>query len=405
MVVVLLVACVNVTTLILSRAAARRREFALRVALGASRWRLARVTLLESAWLGAAGLGAGLAPRGAGGERCCGRCAPSALPRLSGVDLNWTVAGWAALGDGRLRRRWRAGAARVVEAAAASRCRERDRRRPARTWGRRALIVSQVAGAFALLVAAGLLARSFSRVLAVDPGFDPRNLATVRVFLTPPAYRTLDQQIDYVTARLDALRTTPGVVGRRGREPAAVRRRRGRARRCPPRSKAEAMRPAAIRSSRTARRARRTFAPSVSRARRPRVHGRRPARRAARRRRESDDGATSLAGRAVRSAAGSSSPMAATPAGSPSSASSSDVATDGLETTEPPAAYAPYVQRTLPFLRWMTLVVTDGRRRGRLRFRPSASRLQAVDTAPAALRRSRRWTRRSPGPWRSADSR
>ena len=71
------------------------------------------------------------------------------------------------------------------------------------------MIVLQVAGAFALLVAAGLLVRSFTRVLAVDPGFDPTNLATVRVFLTPPTYRTIEQQIDYIGRALEALAMCP----------------------------------------------------------------------------------------------------------------------------------------------------------------------------------------------------
>ena len=222
--VVLVVACVNVTTLILSRAASRRREFALRASLGASRARLLRVTLLESAWLGAAGLAAGslLAVPAVAVLRSL---APTALPRLSNVGLHWTVFAWAAmtmlafvligavapLASFRTTRRHLHGGATVAGAP--------------RTWGRRALIAFQVAGAFALLVAAGLLVRSFTRVLDVDPGFSPANVATVRVFLTPPTYRTIDQQIDYVSRAIDALRSAPGVRRGVGREPAAIRHR------------------------------------------------------------------------------------------------------------------------------------------------------------------------------------
>ena len=61
------------------------------------------------------------------------------------------------------------------------------------------------------MVATGLLVRSFERVLNVDPGFNPDRLVPFRVFLTPPVYRTTEQQIDFVTRTLDTLSEMPGV--------------------------------------------------------------------------------------------------------------------------------------------------------------------------------------------------
>jgi putative ABC transport system permease protein len=375
-VVVLLVACVNVTTLILSRAAGRRPEFALRIALGAGRARLARLTLLESAWLGAFGLGAGLA-LASPAVHLLRSLAPPDLPRLEGVGLNWTVAGWAAgakavfvcasaLAPLVWLRLWQLRG--VKSATVAGRV---------RTWGRRALIVSQVAGAFALLAAAGLLTRSFARVLAVDPGFNPEGVATVRVFLTPPTYRTLDQQIDYVTRALDALRSAPGVVSAAAiSQPpfdtegsgttlgAAVE---GQSY-APGSHPLVAYRTASVSYFRTMGlrllegrdfgEDDRRGAPLVAVINRAMATRLWPGESAVGRRFEFADGRK----------AGWHTVIGIV----------NDVATDGLETAEPQTVYAPYLQRSLPFLRWMTLVArTDGDVAPHLA--TIRARLQAVD--------------------------
>lgn len=210
-VVVLLVACVNVASLIAARGSARAREFAVRAALGAGMWRLARVTFLESLWLGVAGLSAGLllaVPTVA----WLRSLAPADLPRMDGVTLSGPVMGWAAC----------AMAVFVVIGAAAPLARARRVRVSAMRattvagasglLARRLLVVSQVAGAFVLLVAAGLLIRSFERVLDVNPGFEPANAAVMRVFLTPPTYRSMESQKQFVGRGIDTLRSTPGVV-------------------------------------------------------------------------------------------------------------------------------------------------------------------------------------------------
>ena len=174
-VVVLLVACVNVTTLILSRATARQREFALRVrarrgSLAAGAGDAARERVARRWRVSALGLACSRRPSIA----VLRSLAPYGSPAPVGVTLNWTVAAWAAAAMAAVRLCRRPGAAPVA-AAAALRRRSRARPSPARpgSWAPPRLMAGQVAGAFALLVAAGLLVRSFSRVLAVDPGFDP----------------------------------------------------------------------------------------------------------------------------------------------------------------------------------------------------------------------------------------
>jgi predicted permease len=355
--VVLVVACVNVTTLLRARASARQREFALRASLGASRARLLRVTFVESAWLGGGGLVAGML-FALPAVSVLRSTVPATLPRLSNVGLHWTVFGWAALGmfifviaSAIAPPGWRRRRPQWLRAAAVTGA--------PRAAGRRALIVVQVAGAFALLAAAGLLVRSFTRVLDVDPGFDPSNAATVRVFLTPPTYRTVEQQIDYVGRALETLRSMPGVVAASAvsqppfdTEGAAT-------------TLAVAVEgrtyapgshpPAAYRATDAAYFEAvgmrvlegRTFSPDDRRGR-PLVAvinesmARQlwPGERAIGRRFEFADGR----------GAGWLTVVGVV----------NDVATDGLEQSERPAVYAPFEQRTLPFLRWMTLVVRTG---------------------------------------------
>ena len=373
--VVLVVACINVATLMVSRTVARRREFALRLSLGASRARLLRVTLIESGWIGAAGLLVGWL-LAVPSVTLLKSLAPADLPRLHNVGLDAAVLSWAA---GAMALFILVGA---VAPLAATRSSRHDLLRasstgPPRAWGRRALIVCQVAGAFALLAATGLLVRSFSRVMAVDPGFDPANVATVRVFLTPPAYRTVEQQIDYVSRALETLRHTPGVLAA-----AAVSQ--------PPfdtegagttlatavegRTYAPGSHPVAayratdaayfstvgmrLLDGRTFSADDRRGSPLVAVINQAMARQFWPRERAVGKRFEFADGRR----------AGWLTVVGVV----------NDVATDGLEQRERPAVYAPFVQRTLTFLRWMTLVVrTDGDVTTQL---PAIrARLQAVD--------------------------
>jgi predicted permease len=184
--------CTNVTTLTLARAAARTREFAIRSALGASRARLVRQLMLESALLAAAGCVAGLA---------CARAIASAVvaltpslpvPLVFDVGLDWRVGGYtaalsvgAAVLMGVLPAR-RAAAATGVDALRSGSGATRASRR--RLGLRDVLLVPQVAISLVLLAVAGLFARSVSSAAAVDPGFDPRGAGFVTLNLGMNGY-------------------------------------------------------------------------------------------------------------------------------------------------------------------------------------------------------------------------
>jgi len=180
---VLLLACANVANLMLSRATARRREFSLRAALGATRGRMVRQLLTESTLLslmgGAAGLGVAIAL-----VRVLRWIGTGELPRLEQVRLDPLVLGVtaaAAVGCGLL--------CGVVPAlVTASDLARASKEGPTTTglgrFGRRlqdGLVVSQVALAMLLSIGAGLLLNSFVRLTNVDPGFDPANVVTARV--------------------------------------------------------------------------------------------------------------------------------------------------------------------------------------------------------------------------------
>jgi len=180
----LLIVCVNLSNLLLARAAARSKEFAMRRALGASRGRLARQLLTESLILAAAGalLGLGLAYFILSYLAHHGSLA---LPLLAMVRLDWTVLEWtllitvgAAVVFG-LAPGLRMSGSTLQEALkdsgkGASEGRKHDRMRSA-------LVITEVALACVLLVGAGLLLRSFLRVLDVDLGFEPNRAAAISV--------------------------------------------------------------------------------------------------------------------------------------------------------------------------------------------------------------------------------
>jgi predicted permease len=185
---VLLIACVNVASLLLARAISRERELAMRVALGAGRGRLVRQCLTESAVLALSGgvLGVLLA---AMGIRPFVTFWPGNLPRAEEIHLDWRVllfALGASLLSGLL-----FGLAPALHAPA--RELEQALRAGARTVvgsSRRlhsAFVVCEIALAVVLLVAAGLLARTLLRLSSVDPGVDAKNVLIARVALSPNA--------------------------------------------------------------------------------------------------------------------------------------------------------------------------------------------------------------------------
>jgi predicted permease len=183
---VLLIACANVASLLLARAVSRERELSMRVALGASRGRLVRQCLTESAVLALAGgaFGVLLAALGIGPFLMLW---PGSLPRAPEVHLDWRVMLFAivvSLLSGLL-----FGMAPALRAPA--RGLEQARRAGARTIEgtarhlHGAFVISEIALAVVLLVAAGMLGRTLLRVSALHPGVDIRNVLVTRMALSP----------------------------------------------------------------------------------------------------------------------------------------------------------------------------------------------------------------------------
>ena len=212
--VVLLIACADVANLLLVRATGRARELAVRAALGASRWRVARQLLAESLVIAIAGGGLGLLVA-VWGVDLLKAGAPAGLPRLGevGVDggvLTFTAATalLTALVFG------------VAPALQASRVQLADAMREGSKGAgrgagqqrlRSAIVVTQIALALVLLVGAGLLLRSFARLRDVSPGFDPAPLLTLRV--EPPAarYDTPERLLALYRRLSDEVAALPGV--------------------------------------------------------------------------------------------------------------------------------------------------------------------------------------------------
>ena len=209
---VLLIACVNIASLLLARAVARERELAMRVALGAGRGRLVRQCLTESAVLGLAGgtLGMLLA---AIGWRPFVAFWPGSLPRAEEVRLDGSVLLFAlavSLVSGLLF--GLAPALRVPVRALEQALRSGARMvagSSRRLHG--AFVVAEIALAVVLLVSAGMLGRTVLRLSALDPGLNVHNVLTARMALSPgtlaspPAIRAAWEQV------LDRARAVPGV--------------------------------------------------------------------------------------------------------------------------------------------------------------------------------------------------
>jgi putative ABC transport system permease protein len=213
---VLLVACANVANLLLARATARRQEMALRAALGASRGRLMRQLVTESAVLGLVGAAVGLGLAWAG-TRALVAAQPADIPRLEEVGVDTTVVGFALLvslvtsvvfgllpafhATGRsLTQTWREG----------------DRSGGAGRAGHRmraVLVVAEMALAVMLLIGAGLLIRSFAAMTRVPNGFQPDRLLTFRTALQGPAYADGAAIRQRAPEMEERLRRLPGVTG------------------------------------------------------------------------------------------------------------------------------------------------------------------------------------------------
>jgi putative ABC transport system permease protein len=208
-----LLACANVANLFLVRTETRHREVALRRALGAGRGSVARLFLAESALLSAAGGAAGLVLAVTATRLLVG-FGPASLPRLGDVRLDAVSLAFAgvltaltglALGVLPLRR-----GVKVAPSLQAGGRADTGSRRSHLI--RHLLMGSQVAAALVLLVASGLLVRSFQRLVAVDPGFDPASALTFQVGLPPAQYPDRERVVAFHHAALDRIAALPGVT-------------------------------------------------------------------------------------------------------------------------------------------------------------------------------------------------
>jgi putative ABC transport system permease protein len=211
---VLLIACANLSNLLLARSSTRQREMAVRLALGAAQWRIARHLLAEVAVVAVAGLGCGLLLAQVGLPALIS-VVPAQLNSL-GVTaaINLRVVGWAAI--------FAIGAAvlvAVLPVFQSTRTSPQDALKNdsrSATAGRVALrlrhslIVAEIALSVILLIGAGLFVRSFAKLQNVEPGFDPANVLTMRITLPPEKYRGPAIN-DFFQQLVDGLEQTPGV--------------------------------------------------------------------------------------------------------------------------------------------------------------------------------------------------
>jgi putative ABC transport system permease protein len=212
----LLIACINVANMLLSRAADREQEMAVRSSLGANRLRLVRQLMIESLLLAFAGAGLGCLIA-YGGTALVSRSMPDGLiPRESVIRLEPEVLLFCLVV---------AGATAIVFGLMPALQTARRQLTPALRDGGKgtgggfrrsrlshALVVGEIALALVLLSAAGLLMRSFIKMQASDLGFDPEQMLVVRIPGNPTP-RTLDEQQALLAQALARVRALPGVVG------------------------------------------------------------------------------------------------------------------------------------------------------------------------------------------------
>ncbi|HYL92397.1 MAG TPA: ABC transporter permease [Alphaproteobacteria bacterium] len=215
--VVLLIVCANVASLLLARASSRRREIAVRVAMGAQPQRIIRQLLTESLIISLLGgaFGLGLA---SAGLRLVVRLGADNVPRLAEVGLNLPVLLFtlatcllATMMFG-LAPAWRASRSHLKLNQSL-----REEERGSSSGGHRGLIqstlvIAEVGSAVVLVVCAGLLLRSFSRLLQIDPGFRVNNVLTVQINLPGSRYPTGKPINNFWTQMIARTQTLPGVI-------------------------------------------------------------------------------------------------------------------------------------------------------------------------------------------------
>jgi predicted permease len=209
----LLIACANVANLMLARAATRRREIALRLALGASRWRIVRQLITEGLLLAFVGGAFGVL-LATWGVNLLSRLSTAEMSRMDEVTIDWRVLAFTSVitvAVGIL--------SGLFPALQSSRfglneaLKRGDRASSGGSGGRlrRSLVATEVALALMLLVGAGLVVRSFDRLTSVKPGFDPQNVLTFRMRLPDAKYKEASQAAAFCREAMSRVSALPGV--------------------------------------------------------------------------------------------------------------------------------------------------------------------------------------------------
>ncbi len=211
----LLIACANIANLLLTRATSRRKEIALRAALGASRSRVVRQLMTESLVLAIAGSGLGILLAYWLIELLSG-LVPTDIPRIEAVEINVPVLLFtcgltllAAFVCG-LAPSFFASKVNLNEALNAGSSKVAGDQRGNRLRG--ALVITEIAVTLVLLIGAGLISRSFLNLRQVDLGFDPHNVLTFQLRLHGKQYAEAERARDYFQALLERLEAQPGVT-------------------------------------------------------------------------------------------------------------------------------------------------------------------------------------------------
>jgi len=213
---VLLIACANVANLLLARASARRKEMALRAALGAGRGRIFRQLLVESLLLSTVGGGAGLL-LALWILNLFVALGPAELLRVNRIGLDATVLAFAffsSLLTGLVFGLAPAIQIRRVDLNEAMK--EGIKGSSASGAGSRfrsALVVAEVALSLVLVIGAGLLIRSFGRLLSIDPGFDPDRVVAMSLPVSPGKYPGPEQKAMFFKQVIERVKGLPGVEG------------------------------------------------------------------------------------------------------------------------------------------------------------------------------------------------
>jgi putative ABC transport system permease protein len=211
---VLLIACANVANLLLARAAIRQKEIALRVALGARRWRLLRQFLTESVLLATLGGILGLAIAYAG-LLLLGSFIPENIAQAAEISLDLKVLGFTLLVS--LLTGFIFGLAPAIQSLRMNQSetlKEGGRDSVTGRSGKRLrglLVTAEVAVSLVLLIGAGLLINSFLRLRNIDPGFKVDHLLTMKIELPEPKYEAFERRSAFYTELVQRVQSLPGV--------------------------------------------------------------------------------------------------------------------------------------------------------------------------------------------------